>query len=54
MSEEKTGGEKSILEERRKKLEDLRERGIAYINTFHPKNMAKNYINSTESFQKKI
>ena len=41
MSEEKTGGEKSILEERRKKLEDLRERGIAYINTFHPKNMAK-------------
>ena len=41
MSEEKTSGEKSILEERRKKLEDLRERGIAYINTFHPKNMAK-------------
>ena len=41
MSEEKTGGEKSILEERRKKLEDLREKGIAYINTFHPKNMAK-------------
>ena len=41
MSEEKTGGVKSILEERRKKLENLRDRGIAYINSFHPKNMAK-------------
>ena len=40
MSEEKIGGEKAILEERRKKLENLRDKGIAYANSFHPKNTA--------------
>ena len=29
MSEEKIGGEKAILEERRKKLENLRKKGVA-------------------------
>ena len=40
MSEEKLGGEKAILEERRKKLENLREKGIAYTNSFRPNNTA--------------
>ena len=40
MGEEKLGGEKAILEERRKKLENLREKGIAYTNSFHPNNSA--------------
>ena len=40
MSEEKIGGEKAILEERRKKLENLRDKGIAYANSFRPENSA--------------
>ena len=40
MSEEKLGGEKAILEERRKKLENLRDKGVAYANSFRPKNSA--------------
>ena len=40
MSEDKIGGEKAILEERRKKLENLREKGIAYTNSFRPNNTA--------------
>ena len=40
MSEEKFGGEKAILEERRKKLDNLREKGIAYANSFRPNNTA--------------
>ena len=40
MSEEKIGGEKAILEERRKKLENLRKKGVAYTNSFRPKNSA--------------
>ena len=41
MSEDKIGGEKAILEERRKKLENLRDKGVAYANSFRPKNSAK-------------
>ncbi|MDA9758222.1 lysine--tRNA ligase [Pseudomonadota bacterium] len=40
MSEDKIGGEKAILEERRKKLENLRDKGVAYANSFRPKNNA--------------
>ena len=40
MSEDKIGGEKAILEERRKKLENLRDKGVAYANSFRPKNSA--------------
>ena len=40
MSENKIGGEKAILEERRKKLENLRDKGVAYANSFRPKNSA--------------
>ena len=32
MSDSNIGGEASILEERRRKLEELREQNIAYIN----------------------
>ena len=40
MSEDKIGGEKAIIEERRKKLENLRDKGVAYANSFRPKNNA--------------
>ena len=40
MSEEKLGGEKAILEERRKNLENLRVKGFAYTNSFRPDNTA--------------
>ena len=36
MSDSNIGGEASILEERRRKLEELREQNIAYINDFVP------------------
>ena len=34
MDNENLGGEKAILEERRKKLDQLRDRGSAYGNSF--------------------
>ena len=40
MSEDKIGGEKAILEERRKKLQNLRNKGVAYANSFRPENNA--------------
>ena len=45
MSEDKIGGEKAILEERRKKLENLRDKGVAYANSFRPKNSANEIHN---------
>ena len=42
MEKEKLGGEKALIEERRKKLEQLRDKGDAYGNSFKPKNNAKN------------
>jgi len=33
MSDSNIGGEASILEERRRKLEELREKNIAFVNT---------------------
>ena len=41
MDKENLGGEKAIIEERRKKLEQLRDKGSAYGNSFKPKNNAK-------------
>ena len=38
MDKDNLGGEKAILEERRKKLDLLRDKGSAYGNTFKPKN----------------
>ena len=40
MVNDNLGGEKAIIEERRKKLEQLREKGDAYSNSFKPKNNA--------------
>lgn len=42
MDKENIGGEKAILEERRKKLDELRDKGSAYGNSFKPKNNANN------------
>ena len=42
MDKENLGGEKAILEERRKKLDQLRDRGSAYGNSFKPQNNANN------------
>ena len=40
MDNDNLGGEKAIIEERRKKLDQLREKGDAYSNSFKPKNNA--------------
>ena len=40
MSEENIGGEESLIEERRKKLEILRSENKAYINNFYKENYA--------------
>ena len=44
MDKDNLGGEKAIIEERRKKLEQLRNKGGAYGNSFKPKNNAKSLI----------
>ena len=41
MDKDNLSGEKALIEERRKKLEQLRDRGDAYGNSFKPKNNAK-------------
>ena len=41
MENDNLGGEKALLEERRKKLNQLRDKGSAYGNTFKPQNSAK-------------
>ena len=40
MDKENISGEKALIEERRKKLDQLRDRGAAYGNSFKPKNKA--------------
>ena len=52
MSEDKIGGEKAILEERRKKLDQLRDKGSAYGNSFKPQNSAKNLHDEYGGFSK--
>ena len=60
MSDSNIGGEASILEERRRKLEELREQNIAYINNFTPADQAQELhglygnINKEELEEKKI
>ena len=41
MSEENIGGEEGIIEERRKKLQLLRDKNKAYVNDFVKKHYAK-------------
>ena len=52
MSEENIGGEEGLLEERRKKLEELRGKGEAYGNSFQPQNTAKEIIDQYGEFTK--
>ena len=52
MDNENLGGEKAILEERRKKLDQLRDRGSAYGNSFKPQNSAKNLHDEYGGFSK--
>jgi len=46
MSDSNIGGEASILEERRRKLEELRQANIAYVNNFIPSKKAKDLHDS--------
>ena len=60
MSDSNIGGEASILEERRRKLEELREQNIAFVNNFTPANKAQelhdshDHLNKEELEDKKI
>ena len=60
MSDSNIGGEASILEERRRKLEELREQNIAFVNNFTPANKAQElhdsygHLNKKELEDKKI
>ena len=60
MSDSNIGGEASILEERRRKLEELREQNIAFVNNFTPANKAQElhdsygHLNKEELEAKKI
>ena len=60
MSDSNIGGEASMLEERRRKLEELREQNIAFVNNFTPANKAQElhdsygHLNKKELEDKKI
>ena len=54
MSDSNLGGEASILEERRKKLEELREKNIAYINDYVPTHHSKELHDSYDHLSKRI
>ena len=52
MDKDNIGGEKAIIEERRKKLEQLRDKGGAYGNSFKPKNNASDLHEEFGKFSK--
>ena len=52
MSEENIGGEEGIIEERRKKLQLLRDRNKAYVNDFVKEHYAKSLHKENDSFSK--
>ena len=52
MDNENLGGERAILEERRKKLDQLRDKGSAYGNSFKPENSSKNLHEKYGKFSK--
>ena len=52
MDNDNLGGEKALLEERRKKLDQLRDKGFAYGNTFKPQNSAKKLHEEFGQFSK--
>ncbi len=52
MSEENIGGEEGIIEERRKKLQLLRDKNKAYVNDFVKEHYAKSLHKDNDSFSK--
>ena len=52
MDKDNLGGEKAIIEERRKKLDQLRDKGSAYGNSFKPQNKAEKLHDEYGSFSK--
>ena len=54
MENDNLGGEKALLEERRKKLNQLRDKGSAYGNTFKPQNSAKKLHEEYGQFSKEV
>ena len=52
MSEENIGGEEGIIDERRKKLENLRSNKKAYINDFLKEHYADDIHQQNDSFTK--
>ena len=52
MDNENLGGEKAIIEERRKKWDRLRDKGSAYGNSFKPENSSKNLHEKYGKFSK--
>ena len=50
MSEENIGGEEGIIEERRKKLQILRDKNKAYANDFFKEHYAKSLHEINDSF----
>ena len=52
MENDNLGGEKALLQERRKKLNQLRDKGSAYANTFKPQNSAKKLHEEYGQFSK--
>ena len=52
MDKDNLSGEKALIEERRKKLEQLRDKGNAYGNSFKPENNAKELHEKYDEFSK--
>ena len=52
MSEENIGGEEGIIEERRKKLQLLRDKNKAYVNDFFKEHYAQSLHENNDSFSK--
>ena len=53
MEKDNIGGEKAIIEERRKKLEQLRDKGDAYVTHSNLKIMQRIFMKNMEHFLKK-
>ena len=52
MEKDNIGGEKAIIEERRRKLDQLRDKGDAYGNSFKPQNNARSLHEEYGTFSK--
>ena len=54
MDNENISGEKALIEERRKKLKQLRDKGSAYGNSFKPQNNALKLQEEYGNFSKEV